>query len=391
MSVNHAATQRTADERLVGPDDLAAAVIAARTSADWAPEHRGRISEAGLHRVVQVAYYTSQLPNEGHFPRLSILVPAENSRPRLTTAFEGELTIGTLRRIGPVLDSPQLSLVVEERNGRLQMIGITSLADVLTELSLCDEALPTPSPSNGLYIEIKAPGELRAGEYLRHRLTGGHLYQEKTYILERWFEDWSNTLATDLFGKSQNPRRGAPIGGLWEHLIRKTAALQHGGCFVILDDPSNSENPIRHQFGTTALDLGTAFMQVWSSIRSNRRDVRERMLLRQQLLLAIETASRLSTTDGCVVFNRGLQLYSFGSMIELETQAYSGVPCYQGDSTTPLSQERLRTFGARRRSAIQLCQACPWALAFIISQDGDLRAVVRHGNAVRLYEDLTTW
>ena len=283
MSFNQAATQQTGDDRLVGPDDLAAAVIAARTSADWAPEHRGKISEAGLHRVVQVAYYASQLPNEGHFPRLSILVPAESARLRLTTAFEGELTIGTLRRIGPVLDSSQLSLVVEERNGLLQMIGITSLADALTELSLCDEALPSSPPSKGLYIEIKAPGELRAGEYLRHRLTGGRLYQEKTYILERWFEEWSNTLATDLFGESQNPRRGAPIGGLWEHLIRKT--------------------------------------------------VRERMLLRQQLLLAIETASRLSTTDGCVVFNRNLRLYSFGSMIELERQADSRVPCYQGDST----------------------------------------------------------
>jgi hypothetical protein len=78
-------------------------------------------------------------------------------------------------------------------------------------------------------------------------------------------------------------------------------------------------------------------------------------------------------------------------MIEVPENSNPTIPCYRADSTTPVSEEEFRSFGARRRSAIQLCRACRDALAFVISQDGDLRLVVREHNKVRFFDDAPLW
>jgi hypothetical protein len=120
-------------------------------------------------------------------------------------------------------------------------------------------------------------------------------------------------------------------------------------------------------------------------------EVQRRVQLRERLLSTLDAVAHLSATDGCVVFNRRLQLHSFGSMIDAPEGANQSVPCFLGGSSAPLSLEKLRSFGARRRSAVQLCRACPGALAFVISQDGDLRACVHRNGEVRIYEDLVYW
>ena len=78
--------QSHSDPPLVGPKELADAVLKGRTQADWAPEHRGEISETGLRLLVEIAYYASQLPNEGHFPLLTMLVPARTPESRFGRA-----------------------------------------------------------------------------------------------------------------------------------------------------------------------------------------------------------------------------------------------------------------------------------------------------------------
>ena len=77
-------------------------------------------------------------------------------------------------------------------------------------------------------------------------------------------------------------------------------------------------------------------------------------------------------------------------MIEADRK-YSCVPCFEGDSDSPLSDEKMKAYGARTRSAVQLCQACPGAMAFVVSQDGDLRIFVRDGEAVRLFDHAAYW
>lgn len=404
--------QNPANE-FVGPDALARAVIEGRKSGHLRPGDAAEISEEGLLRLIQVAYHASQLPNEGRFPRLTLFFPAPyQRRPGLNTPIQGPLTVPNLRRLGPVLEAPELCLVVEERNGTLEMVGINSRARGFTELTFGEPLLTGDEHCHGLTVEILGPGDLRAGEALRHRLSGGRLRQEMSYHLEDWFLEWADGATRELLGREveNNPNCGVLLGGLWDHLIWRIAAFHHGGCLVILPDPTDSTHPIRHTFTLQEpCDLGRAFAWVflkasfaWQANEApipkqpTEEQYRQRLQYRQTLLATLDTIARLSATDGCLVFNRRLQLHSFGSMIEPVPTSEAAAPtarppCYNGDTDELLPESLLVTFGARRRSAIQLCQACPGALAFIVSQDGDLRAVVRRGDVVRLYDNLTVW
>jgi hypothetical protein len=318
----------------------------------------------------------------------------------------GPLTVSALRRLGPVLESSQLGLVIEERDESLCMVGIASLSHAATELTFGDPIFAPQFRYRGLVVEIMGPGDVRAGEWYRRRLVGGALRQEQRYFLTPWFLRWADPVVRHLLNDTfpENPNFGTELGVLWENLILRIIALHHGGCLVILPDPCNSAVPIRPNFEITGCDLGAAFAEVWLSVYQaveavqqcrptppTGESIRNRLHRRQVLLSTIDTIAHLSATDGCLVFDRNLNLHSFGSMIEPPAGTGALLPCFTEDSSDPLSTETLQGFGARRRSAILLCQTCPEAMAFIVSQDGDLRAVVRHGEEVRLYDNLTTW
>lgn len=399
----------------VGPDALAQAVITSRGSQHWRANESGTISPAGVHELIRVAYYTSQLPYEASYPRITLFVTSlETPTVHMNVSLQIPLTVATLRRLGPVLEPPELALVVREQPSGLQIIGITSRAFAFTEMALGDSVFTPEKAAQGLIVEIKGAGDLRAGEGHRHRLVGGVCRQETNYFVDDWFLEWAVPTIRDLLGPlpgggEHHPNScGSTLATLWGQLIWRIAGLRHGGCLVVLPDPCNPSLPIRHTFRVTALaDLGTAFASVYHSVEGTRRfapgfpppppnagvEVRERVRRRQELIALLDTLAQLSATDGCVVFNRALQLYSFGSMIEPVPggQAEPRPPCFTGSSDDPVPPATLQAFGARRRSAIQLCQSCPGALAFVISQDGDLRAIARRGEAVRLYDNLSIW
>jgi transcriptional regulator with XRE-family HTH domain len=396
-----------------GPDDLAGRILQSRRESDERGE-RGSFAEIsgdGVRRLIRIAYYSSQLPNEGRYPRLTLLVPAREKTVYPVVAFEpDELTVQTLRRIGPTLASQDYALLVREPDKVLQIQGIVQLRGSLTELDLGDRTASPLDRPRGLYVEVFGPGDLRAREVGlgTHRLQAGQCRRECSFVLDRWFEAWLAAASAELFDgwtrRIPPERAGWPIrpdfaiSRVWLTILRKAASLRHGGCFVIAPDPPSAIGPT---FTTSGCDVGAAIVENCKVLRQGMgspepllspETVRTRILVREQLLSLIDAAAELSSTDGCVVFNQRLQLQSFGSMIDIAEDAGQDVPCYIADTMTPVDNDEIRhSFGARRRSAIQLCRACRDAMAFVLSQDGDLRVFVRRDDAVRFYDNAVVW
>jgi hypothetical protein len=391
-----------AAEQFCGPDDFAEVLLAARHEAQGDEALFGNLSADGLRRLIHLAYYASQAPNEGRFPRLRLLVPARGEEVQPFVPLHDELTVAGLHRLGPALASQDHALVVHEHGLSLRAFGIAALRGLLTEMSLGDPAARPLARPKGLSVEVAGPGHLRAGEHRMHRLQAGALHQEVSFVFEGWFREWYEEAANDLFGwppedspvdSSWPQLPGFPVVNVWLRLLRKAADLRQGGCFVVVPEPAQA--PVRHSFLTAGCDLGRALASCFEAVRASRlagpatltpEEFRSRVLRREQLLSAIDAVAHLSASDGCVVFNRRLQLLSFGSMIKVPERHSAAVPCLLGNSSTPLDDETLRSFGARRRSALYLCRACPQALAFVISQDGDLRLFVNRQGAVRFYD-----
>jgi hypothetical protein len=391
-----------------GPERFAKLVLAARREPETDKLQIGHISASGLKKLVQIAYYASQAPNEGRFPQLTIFVPARRVNLEMLVSLDNELTVQSLRRIGPTLPSPDYALIIRELHGSLRIAGIAVLRGPLTQFSFGDPtSRPRPQPT-GLSIEISGPGELRAGEHLRHKLQSGSCHQEISFGFAKWFKEWYDDVAPRLFSglrawrsasrPGSLPPLAASLGYVWIDLLRRAAGLRHGGCFIILAEPS--QPCIRDNFKTSECDLGMVLAQYLQAVEkaasNNHVDdqleqVIAHLLLRENLLSTVVAICNLSATDGCLVFDRLLKLHSFGSMIEPSGYDDETARCFRGDSDQQLDQHEVRNFGARRLSALHLCAACPGALAFVISQDGDLRAFVHRKNGVRLYDNLALW
>ena len=83
---------------------------------------------------------------------------------------------------------------------------------------------------------------------------------------------------------------------------------------------------------------------------------------------------RLSSADGCVVFDRRLVLHGFGGSIDTDLTGVELGVCFDLATKKDVSaEELLKSFGERHKSAFALCRKVPNAIVFVISQDGDLR------------------
>lgn len=387
---------------LAGATDLAQAVCAFRKRGAMGRQYNGRVSDGGVHLLIQTAYQASLLANEGRYPRVSLLVPTALRTPKIIAAFEGPLTAEFLRRLGPVLSSPLTTLVVTERRGSLEMAGIASV-DAVFEGGVSDPLLSENDLPPGLTVEIHGPGDLRAGELTWHRLTHGVIVTEPPALRENWFHAWVREVGVKVLPKDRAIFGAYLIGAAWHYMLKRVTRRKHGGCFVVLDDPTKA--PLRATFRASGCNLVDTLRAVYDIAKPGKvvkkkfpgavvvgsveDGVWKKLARYRQLYTTLDILVQLAATDGCVVFDRGLNLYSFGSMIEVETP--SEVPVFKGTSDEPLSDERLRTFGSRRRSAIRLCQSSSWALAFVVSQDGEVRGVVGRNGEVRLYDTVPPW
>jgi hypothetical protein len=354
-------------------------------------------------------YFASQAPNEGRYPRLRVIVPSRDATNQPDVPLRLPLTVNLIQRLGPALDFRRQALVVRNRDAGLETLGIVIVGGPLTELSLTDPFFSPLDQPQGLRVEISAPGEVRAGEHWTHRLHAGQIHQEKSFVWDDWFGEWCQDVGVKLLGL---PSAGAQtvydwnivprfaVAAVWLRVLNQAAGLRHGACYALLSQPETA--PIRPVFGSSGCDLGAALVACRDSsaiadeempwMRSYTAEhVRHRVVSKQRLLTTVEALANLTATDGCVVLNRRLQLHSFGSMIEPTGSGSLHVPAFFGDSSVGLDESAVQSFGARRRSALALCRACPDSLVFVISQDGDLRAFVHRLGAVRLYDHLAYW
>jgi hypothetical protein len=104
---------------------------------------------------------------------------------------------------------------------------------------------------------------------------------------------------------------------------------------------------------------------------------------------AIRFISSLSCVDGLVVFSRELKVQGFGAVIKLKD-----LPEFVYTSkTAQIREEKLvpfspNHFGTRHRSMFSYCWHNQDSLGFVVSQDGDIRAIMRVGDKLIMWENI---
>jgi len=158
------------------------------------------------------------------------------------------------------------------------------------------------------------------------------------------------------------------------NILAQAVKLRHGGAVVILP-PEVSEEAIGRifrigypiadpSFGDLAFELATA--------PNNELVGRQERLSDTALAMA-----RLTTLDGCVVFDHAFGLLGAGAIIHT-AEDYELPRCVNAQANVvfdnPGNVFDLGKLGTRHGSAAWFCKTIPGALVFVISQDGTIRA-----------------
>ncbi len=403
------------------PADLARIIIAFRewVRANSGPgfrpiTERGAVSEPGLGRLLLLAYQASFYPDEGRYTRARIFVPDVDRQAhpvRINHSFAPPKRLSApkmISQLAPALVAEDAALVVEEADGDLACVGISLLDAEDASRPLLGMPRGWTGAAGGLQVQVLAPGELRVSEgraeyTLRANRILAYSWVASATQVDRWIEEVTQDLTAwcSAQDKDWNVRAltvpGADVRALWSHVLREAVRLRHGGAFVVVPGPRQAPIELKHPTGPLA--LGGELARLWLSLArahdllgSNlSADALEQTRVRRhQLWSAAASVGHLSALDGCVVLDRRMTVHGFGGTIETAAADRSARTLTDPRTNAPLAEgPLLARFGHRHRSAFLLCKAVPDAVAFVISQDGDLPVFSSDGRHVYCDENLS--
>jgi hypothetical protein len=399
-------------EGFATPSDLARIVTAFR---DWVRVNsrpgfrpisgRGAVSERGLEQLLLLAYQASFFTDEGRCPRARLFVPDVDTRAHplhtnhLFTPPRPLSEPTMISQLAPTLVADDSALVVQETAGELVCTGVSLLDAEDANRPLLGMPRGWTGAAGGLQVQILAPGELRLSEgRVEYTLRANQIlcfsWMASAAQVDRWFEELTQQLTARCSAGNLGWNRwsltvpGADVRALWSHVLREAVRLRHGGALVVVPHPGRA--PIELKYPTRPLPLGGELAELWLSLARahslrgsglSADALEQTRVRRHRLWSTAASVGHLSALDGCVVLDRGMTVHGFGGTIETGAANPSARTC-----AAPLLEEQLLArFGNRHRSAFLLCKAVPNAIAFVISQDGDLR--VFSGDCRHIYCD----
>ena len=100
----------------------------------------------------------------------------------------------------------------------------------------------------------------------------------------------------------------------------------------------------------------------------------EMMEIEEELSDAAQAIASLTAVDGAVILNDKFEVIGFGAEVTAASQSLKEVVVMEDGKKAKINIE---SFGTRHRSAFRFCSSFEDAVAFVVSQDGGVKAVKR--------------
>jgi hypothetical protein len=109
--------------------------------------------------------------------------------------------------------------------------------------------------------------------------------------------------------------------------------------------------------------------------------------LQDEVTGCVRFISSLSCVDGLILAGPDLSVRGFGVEIRLKKEIKA---LYLASTPKIRSAQRIEPnyYGTRHRSMMRYCMAHPGSVGFVVSQDGEIRAITRVGKRLIMWENL---
>ena len=385
------------------------------------------ISDAGIHRLVQLAYQTSLAEEEGRFPEFKLvnarLDPSDSS---LAATMDVPLDdLDSLRRLAPAVSGTHAGLLVTEGReagagnsdgGRLRCSGVVVTAEMGRDIRIGRPEIVPIGRQPSLVVRVLGPAHLRLTEgWYTLVLERAKIRQIVDYglvaqVSELW-QDFASRVVGRVAAKRGDDARQF-FGGIatladfthkaWSRVLSRAMERRHGGTFIVLPGSGRPEDfEINCTYGT-GIAFGEDIHDFWDTciehFFAKDSDAREQAdhawnWRRASVFAKADIVSGLSAADGCVVLDRDLRVGGFGGEIVVDPARATRAARELRNLKTgePMPESELDRLGTRHRSAYRLVKAHPGVIAFVVSQDGDLRMFTSTQDDVFGFDRLHAW
>lgn len=224
-------------------------------------------------------------------------------------------------------------------------------------------------------------------------VVGAKVFEERNHWTDSVTDYWTRSLSRILLGVQR---------------------YGHGGAIILT--PDNSNDGLLIKYPVSYARLGEALVRL--SVRTIDRvaaedEISENFLdkhkqeIPAQLYLeeivgrndgedteseitgCVRFIASLSRVDGAVVMNRSLALRGYGAVIEVEESPASvWLAADVRGRVRDLTRLTPQNFGTRHQSMMRFCYSRTGSIGFVVSQDGDVRAMTRVGHRLIVWEDV---
>jgi hypothetical protein len=404
-----------------------------------------------LRRLFEIAYHTSFMTDETRFARFALMYcsprqwdnflrsplgrPYTSNYARVSCKFDE----AGMRRLCQAVDSNRVSIVVQDADFRPRCrlraphLEISGLLDRGSRRSRADRGEARPGVPGPPFLTLIAtgPGTIslhRSDKFLLGLAHGKIVLREGQSLhdgpIPDFFHDSAEALDAELRSKVGQEKydlaadlTDSPSEQLFRSVRRillKIRDAGHGGTIIVVPDEIQSHDPrltqrLRVKYGCSSDRAWKALMEAvetdaaWNALLASLGDQGE-YCTKSVVLDAIQLRcslnwlnvvlddcltfiADLARVDGAVVVTDRLRVLGFGAEVIVGPGGLGHVvdQSANGYSARTVS---IDDFGTRHRSAFRLCSNYESALAFIVSQDGAIRAARRVGRDLAFWPNL---
>jgi hypothetical protein len=382
------------------------------------------MTEEGRPTIFRVAFLAASV--SAHPPRREPI--ALEAITRYALGHPVSFTVGELRRLAPVADPRRVLIAVEQygegAGRRLQIYGLIDVGITLWNMARHERISGTASP-DALVVASTRPGELSIsrGDHPLIRLRGGDVVSPSQSVLlrgpvARFFLNASDEFireACERSGVSQNPEQDdtLSLSHLWfvESILLHTAEMKHGGALLFVQDVLADNEARLHESVSIKYRLPSTrprdALLAAMAARLEHNDVHQRLHKRRSVKeqdlenleeLAwhqrdCEDSSRdaarfigsLAAVDGAVVLTDKLRIIGFGGEVRVSGPGTDTVHIAKNEECDEMSAAPFTAYGTRHRSSFRFVETMEPSVAFILSQDGGIKAATKVGERVVMW------
>jgi hypothetical protein len=384
---------------------------------------------AVLEQFLEVCYHASMLTEEGRptvfriafIDRRSPVTPSQSSLAPVTRyTFSDPIPFSEseLRRLAPVADPRRVLIAVEQSGERLQIYGLIDIGMALWEMARHERIMGHSSPE-ALVVASTRPGELSISRSDRPvvRLRDGRIVSPAESVLNRgpvakFFTNAAGDFirnACELSGIDQDPNEDdglifAPLS-FAESLLLFTADLKHGGTLLFVPEEFTHDDvrllsrvSIKYVLPSTRpRDALVSAMAARLKHNAAAEKLEGRRTVKGEHVEELETlawdqqnyedaardAARfiasLTAVDGAVILTDTFRIIGFGAEVIASVPGANTVHVAQTAEGDESKEVAFAEYGTRHRSAFRFVASMEPSVAFVMSQDGGIKAVKQVG------------